>query len=142
MDNAYFEDAMKWLSYANDDLGVAQHLFETYYPKPLAIICFHCQQAAEKAIKAIIILHGSQGGMPKKHDILLLLKQVKNIVTIENKLYDYADTLAPYSVEMRYPNELELTELHAKKAIDMAQEFIKWANDIVLVDKTKQDTNK
>lgn len=32
------------------DLGVAKHLDETYRPKPLEIICYHCQQAAEKAI--------------------------------------------------------------------------------------------
>ena len=55
-------DAKEWLSYAEDDLGVAKHLLETYYPKPLAIICFHCQQAAEKAVKSIIVQHGSQGG--------------------------------------------------------------------------------
>jgi hypothetical protein len=26
------------------DLGVAKHLDATYYPKPLEIICYHCQQ--------------------------------------------------------------------------------------------------
>ncbi|MBR6268935.1 MAG: HEPN domain-containing protein [Selenomonadaceae bacterium] len=54
MDEGYLEDAKEWLSFATDDLGVAKHLYETYYPRPLAIICFHCQQAAEKAVKSII----------------------------------------------------------------------------------------
>lgn len=36
-------------------------MYETYYPKPLEIICYHCQQSAEKAIKAIIMYYGSQG---------------------------------------------------------------------------------
>ena len=49
------EDIM-WIEFAKTDLGVAKHLDEQYYPKPLEIICYHCQQAAEKAIKAIIIL--------------------------------------------------------------------------------------
>ncbi len=129
------EEARKWISYASDDLGVAKHLFQTYYPKPLAIICFHCQQASEKAVKALIILYGSQGGMPRKHDIYLLLNQIKNMVQIDEKYYDYADVLAPYGVAMRYPNELSLEERHAEKAIDMAEEFVDWARGILVQQK-------
>lgn len=44
-----------WLDMADMDLGVAKHLMENYYPKPLEIICYRCQQAAEKAIKAVVI---------------------------------------------------------------------------------------
>lgn len=124
-------DAKEWLSYAENDLGVAEHLFKTYHPKPLSIIGFHCQQAAEKSVKALIVLHGSQGGMPKKHDVFLLLNQIKNMVNIDQKFYDYADILAPYGIAVRYPNELALEEYHAEKAIRMAQEFVGWAKDIV-----------
>lgn len=106
---------------------MAEHLNKTYHPKPLEIICFHCQQAAEKAVKSIIVLNGSQGGIPKKHDLFLLLNQIKNMVSIEENYYDYADILAPYSVAMRYPNELFLEDRHAEKAIQMANEFVKWA---------------
>ena len=123
--------AKEWLEYAKADLGVADHLFKTYYPKPLAIICYHCQQAAEKAVKTIIVLYGSQGGMPRRHDVFLLLNQIKNMVSIDNKFYDYADILAPYGVAMRYPNELQLEERHAAKAIEMANEFVVWADSLV-----------
>ena len=44
---------------------------------------------------------GSQGGIPKKHDLFLLLNQIKNMVSIDEKYYDYADILAPYGVAMR-----------------------------------------
>ena len=127
MANEYLDDAKEWLSFAEADLGVAEHLNKTYHPKPLEIICFHCQQAAEKAVKSIIVLNGSQGGIPKKHDLFLLLNQIKNMVSIEEKYYDYADILAPYGVAMRYPNELFLEDRHAEKAIQMANEFVKWA---------------
>ena len=127
MANEYLDDAKEWLSFAEADLGVAEHLNKTYHPKPLEIICFHCQQAAEKAVKSIIVLNGSQGGIPKKHDLFLLLNQIKNMVSIDEKYYDYADILAPYGVAMRYPNELFLEERHAEKAIQMANEFVKWA---------------
>ena len=131
MANEYLDDARDWLSFAEADLGVAEHLNKTYHPKPLEIICFHCQQAAEKAVKSIIVLNGSQGGIPKKHDLFLLLNQIKNMVSIEEKFYDYADILAPYGVAMRYPNELFLEDRHAEKAIQMANEFVEWARSTV-----------
>lgn len=131
MDETNLLDAKEWLAYAQSDLGVAKHLYDKYYPKPLEIICFHCQQSAEKAVKAIIVLNGSQGGLPKKHNIDLLLNQIKNMVAVEEKYYDYADTLEPYSVSMRYPNELFLEDRHAKNAIDMAQEFFDWAKNTI-----------
>ena len=129
MPHENIDDAKVWLRYAEDDLGVAKHLFNTYYPKPLSIICYHCQQAAEKAVKSLIVLYGSQGGMPKKHDIFLLLNQIRNMVNIDEKFYDYADILSPYGVAMRYPNELVLEDRHAESALAMADEFVRWAED-------------
>ena len=49
------QQVKQWLDYAAQDLGVAWHLFENYHPKPLEIVCYHCQQSAEKAIKAATI---------------------------------------------------------------------------------------
>ncbi|MCD7820541.1 MAG: HEPN domain-containing protein [Lachnospiraceae bacterium] len=123
----------EWYDLAVTDLGVAKHLYETYYPKPLKIICYHCQQSAEKAIKAIIMYYGSQGGIPKLHDLSFLLNQIKNMVDIEDKFYDYADTLAPYGVAVRYPNELFLEDRHAKEAIQYAGEILHWADSIINV---------
>ena len=91
MDKVFHE----WLSFAETDLGVARHLYESYHPKPLEIICYHCQQSAEKAIKAVIIANGAQGGMPKLHDLSFLLNQIKNMAEIDERYYDYADTLTP-----------------------------------------------
>ncbi len=110
-----------------DHLGVARHLFETYRPQPLEIICYHCQQSAEKAIKAVIVAHGAQGGMPKLHDLSFLLNQIKNMVEIDEKYYDYADELTPYGVTVRYPSELGLEERHAKAALEHAGELLDWA---------------
>ena len=49
MDETNILDAKEWLAYAKLDLGVAKHLYDKYYPKPLETICFHCQQSVEKA---------------------------------------------------------------------------------------------
>ena len=56
MQAEYLQDAKEWLVFAETDYGVAARLFEVYRPLPLEIICFHCQQAAEKAVKAVITL--------------------------------------------------------------------------------------
>ena len=63
------QETREWYNMAAMDLGVASHLDATYHPKPLEIICYHCQQAAEKAIKALIVYYGAEGGMPKLHDL-------------------------------------------------------------------------
>ena len=131
MDETYIEDAKEWLEFAQKDLGVAEHLSKTYHPKPLEIICFHCQQASEKAIKSVIALNGSQGDIPKRHDLFMLLNQIKNMIDIDEKFYDYADILAPYGVAMRYPNELFLEDRHAEKAISMANEFLNWSKKLL-----------
>ena len=132
MDETNISDAREWLSYAETDLRVAKHLFTEFYPKPLEIICFHCQQSAEKAVKSMIVLKGSQGGLPKKHNIDLLLNQIKNMIDVDDRYYDYADVLEPYSFSMRYPNELFLEDHHARKAIEMAQDFFDWAKELIV----------
>lgn len=125
------QETKEWYDLAIMDLGVAKHLESTYFPKPIEIICYHCQQAVEKGIKALIMHYGAEGGMPKLHDLSFLLNQIKNNVSIEDKYYDYADTLTPYGVSIRYPNELFLEEKHAKKAIQYADEIIRWVDDII-----------
>jgi HEPN domain-containing protein len=125
------QETKEWYDKATMDLGVAKHLLETYYPKPIEIVCYHCQQAAEKAIKALIIFYGAEGGIPKLHDLSFLLNQIKNKVDIEEKYYDYADTLSPYGVAVRYPNELFLEERHAKEAVQLADEILQWVNHII-----------
>lgn len=119
----------EWMAMASTDLGVAKHLFDTYYPKPLDVICYHCQQCAEKAIKAVIIAKYPQSGMPKLHDLSFLLNQLKNAVPIEEKYYDYADSLTPYGVSIRYPHELSLEDRHALTALQMANELLHWAGE-------------
>lgn len=125
------QETKEWYDRAVLDLGVARHLEKTYYPKPVEIICYHCQQAAEKAIKALIMYHGAEGGMPKLHDLSFLLNQVKNKVRIEEKYFDYADALSPYGVAVRYPNELFLEERHAGEAIQYADEILQWVKSII-----------
>lgn len=121
----------QWMKLAEEDLGVSKHLMETYYPKPLEIICYHCQQAAEKALKAVIIFLNVPGEVPKKHDLSFLLNEIKSKVTIDEALYDYADVLTPYGVVIRYPNEIDIEERHAERAVEYAEHILEWAKQIM-----------
>ena len=71
------QQVKQWIDYAAQDLGVARHLFENYHPKPLEIVCYHCQQSAEKAIKAVIVSLHWPTGIPKSHDLSFLLNQIQ-----------------------------------------------------------------
>ena len=125
------QESKEWYDLAVMDLKIARYLEETYRPKPLEIICYHCQQAAEKGMKALIIYYGAEGGMPKLHDLSFLLNQIKNKVEVEDRFYDYADTLTPYGVTIRYPNELFLEERNAKAAIQYTHEIMQWVYRII-----------
>ena len=127
-----------WLAYADMDFNTADHLLNgAFYPLPLEIICYHSQQAAEKAVKAVIVYFGNRGGMPKVHDISFLMNQVHNAVKektgveIPETLLDYADNLTKYGVMPRYPNEIEVDEYMAKTAVAQASEILDWAKSVI-----------
>ena len=118
-----------WLNFAEIDLGVAKHLNETYYPKPVEVICYHCQQSAEKAIKALMIKAGYRDNPPKTHNLSFLLQQIKKMIDIPEEYYDKADILTPYGIAARYPNELLIEEKHVAEAIESAGDILQWVQD-------------
>ena len=42
------EELRQWFEKADHDLQAAEYLTTMHYPRPDEIICFHCQQSAEK----------------------------------------------------------------------------------------------
>jgi HEPN domain-containing protein len=74
MDNR--ECALEWFRFADMDLGSAEFLLGKH-PVPVEIICFHCQQSAEKYLKGILVLHGIQP--PKIHDLQELCNLCKTV---------------------------------------------------------------
>ena len=126
-----------WMRYAQADYDLVSHIyFGDYYPKPLEIICYHCQQAAEKAVKVLIACFGGQGGMPKLHDIQFLLTQIKNIVKrelgveITEELLDKAAELTKYGVAPRYPNEIFSDDAMSGKAVSDAESIMQWVKSV------------
>lgn len=132
------EEYKEWLTFARTDFESAKYLDSApFHPRPLNVICYHCQQAAEKAVKALIVYFGSQGGMPKVHDISFLMNQIKNIVReekgieLEHELLMIADSLSKYGVAPRYPNEIEVDEQQVKKALSNSETILKWVDSVI-----------
>ena len=71
MDESALELVRDWLARAGRDLRSARLLAAADDP-PLDIAIYHCQQAAEKSIKAW--LQGQDVPFPKTHDLLALVK--------------------------------------------------------------------
>src|SRR5882672_10702011 len=66
------------------------------------VAVYHCQQAAEKAVKAFLVHHGKP--YEKTHDIEVLTDLACEIDSNFNTLADAADALTPYATRFRYPN--------------------------------------
>ena len=110
----------QWLKIAERDMIIAQRELEIE-PNITDIICFHCQQAVEKYMKAFLTKH--QIEFPKTHSIMTLINLCsKEDSSFKAKLSN-ADILTDYAVEIRYPDEwYEPTIEEARKAYELAKE--------------------
>ena len=120
-------DVQEWFRFSRNDLDVAKHLRDSFHPLPIEIICYHCQQSAEKAIKALFLVFEIPGGIPKKHDLSFLLKQIRHRVSVSDELFGYADMLNTYAAVVRYPYETRIGENSVESAILYAEAIYDWA---------------
>jgi HEPN domain-containing protein len=110
----------EWFRYANNDLIIAQHSFTDMYPKLLEIACYHCQQAAEKALKGFLFY--KEIDPPRKHDLRLLNALCFEQDTDFGSIKTHCADLTYFGVVTRYPNELEVDEIITKTAIEKAEQ--------------------
>lgn len=130
MAHEHQQDIQAWIEYASTDLSVAQTLYNVHHPCPYEIVCYHCQQAAEKSIKALFIFFDLPGGMPRKHDLSFLLNQMQNKTFISKQLRQYADSLSVYGIVARYPNEVQIDDGRTRLALQYAEYILKWVKDL------------
>ena len=115
----------EWIKYATDDLEVV-NILTSHNPPKLEIICYHCQQSAEKMLKAFLVF--SNVRPPKKHELDLLCDMCEDIDNSFINIADICDRLNPYSSQPRYPLGLEITEDMMKLAVkdsEQIYEFVK-----------------
>jgi len=86
------------------------------------LVGFHAQQAAEKALKALLIRHQVKFG--KTHNMTELLQLAEPIAPgIRQQLTD-ATALTPFAVDVRYPGEPPLGQGEAARHLAAARKAL------------------
>ena len=110
--------AVEWKRYAKQDLASASYL-QAMRPQPIEIICYHCQQSAEKYLKAFLALQGAT--ITKTHDLIALDKTCSGYDSDFTIIAEECLGLTDYGVQSRYPFQLELTEVDVSQAMQCAR---------------------
>ena len=122
-DNSNAGSPSDWIRHAKSDLVLAS-------VKPpdnvlLETLCYHAQQAAEKALKAALV--HLKIYFPKTHNLRTLLDLIPDEVGTTDYLQQAA-ILTDYAVTTRYPTDTEpVEEEEYRQAIDLAKKVIDWA---------------
>ncbi|MES1181061.1 MAG: HEPN domain-containing protein [Verrucomicrobiota bacterium] len=100
MDESTLELVRDWLTRADHDLRSARAL-AALEDTLLDTAIYHCQQAAEKSMKAW--LQSKDDPFPKTHDIGRLVKQAEKLNPGFSQFEKAASVLTPYVSAFRYP---------------------------------------
>jgi HEPN domain-containing protein len=118
------ESPQAWLERARSDLALARAALRL----PDVLLedaCFHTQQCAEKALKALLLARGIP--FPRTHvvETLLDLLGASGLTVPAN--VDEALVLSQYAVETRYPGAWEpVSEQEARLALKVADHVLGW----------------
>jgi len=105
MDKQTIHAVQQWMFKADHDLQSALKLKTPDSNGPLLdTAVYHCQQTAEKALKAY--LTANEVSFPKIHLLLPLLELCVDIDPSFSNLADAAEILTPFATEFRYPGDI------------------------------------
>ena len=106
------------LARARDASGVPEVLYED--------LCFDAQQAAEKALKAVLLAH--QTDFPKTHAIAELVTILENNGIPCPHDVRQSVRLTRYAVQTRYPGLAEeVTQEDHRLAVELSERVVVWA---------------
>ncbi len=116
-DQDHINKVLLWMSYADEDLNLANYAMKMPGSRSYRLIAFHAQQCAEKYLKAYLVYLDID--FPYTHDIRKLLKLCGNAIWIEK--IQNAEELTPFAVTTRYPMlDEKVTENEAVEAVNLA----------------------
>ena len=118
----------EWLNTAKDDLRVAEHLL-SLYPVPLEIICYHCQQSAEKALKAVLTSFDTDP--PRTHDLSELCRLCSEMDSQYKRFEETCAMLTAYGVQTRYPPSMELESQDIDRALNASKILLQSVEQIL-----------
>ena len=94
------KETAEWIRKAERDYRVAEGLAQNRPPEH-DIVCFHCQQAAEKFLKALLVELGLT--VPRTHNLEDLIGLLQPHYRSLTTLHRGAVYLSRFAVETRYP---------------------------------------
>lgn len=106
-DTVRVAEVRDWLNRARQDMRAADLLLTSDEPLP-DVAVFHCQQAAEKSLKAFLTWHDRP--FRKTHNLEELGEQCLGVDAGLEELIDRAVPLTEYAWRFRYPGEQEQVE--------------------------------
>ena len=120
--------SQEWIARAKGDLALAQApLPEGGFYEDL---CFHAQQAAEKALKSVY-LHFAWG-FRYVHDLEELMTGLRQRGLLVPAEVEEAVVLTSYAFEARYPGLAEaVTEEEHRRALALAKRVVQWAETLL-----------
>ena len=123
---------IEWINKADHDLGSAKLIYH-HLPNYFDTIAFHCQQATEKYIKAILEDKGIE--FQRTHNLVYLLELLSCEMEISEETFDKAILLNGIGVQIRYPeSKIFLTKEELATAIEISQEFRNFALKTIDID--------
>src|SRR6516165_1638842 len=118
-------DAAEWLLHAESDLTYAR-LGQTQPAVLRNQVAFHAEQAAEKALKAVLVHAAVE--FPRTHDLQRLLTLLRDSGISVQPEVEQAGVLTRFAVEARYPGDIEpIAPEELRQAIEVAQRIVIWA---------------
>lgn len=122
MKDRNLELALRWLEKADHDLITARQTL-ALQDGPTDTPCFHAQQAAEKALKAVLTCH--QVVFPKIHDLMRLLDMSVLLFPALDAYRESLSELSDYAIDVRYPGDwFEPSRNDAKTALSVAERIV------------------
>ena len=95
--------------------------------RALDTVCFHAQQAAEKALKAYLVAHEMEFPFIHNLEKLIALCAKRDASFLEIKTLGQG--LTPYAVELRYDDEFWPSRETASKALDAALDVARFVTE-------------
>jgi len=120
MESLSMQEHERWLQIVDKDLKSAKILLKS---ELFSTASYHCQQAAEKALKAYLVFKDQE--IIKTHDLVKLAELCSQIDKTFEKLYDDAIYLNPLATKFRYPTEFDIPSFEdAKVSIKKTQKIV------------------
>lgn len=119
-------EGRRWLAAAREDLAYARHAAEGGFHAPA---CFHAQQSAEKAVKALHYRRGARAVLG--HNVRSLITSLDPPIAALTALTDAGRELDLFYLPTRYPNGLDsgtpgeaFSERQSRRALETAAEIL------------------